>query len=347
MKENAGKRTTLYLEVIRIIALFMIMWNHTYEHGFMQFIYHRQSRLYLVCIALSVICKMGAPLFFMISGALLIEKEESIVDLLKKRILRILLVFVIYKSGYMWYYSIPRTDFLEFLFEGGGAEGEWYLYSYLSFLIILPFLRKLVRQMEQKDFVGIFIIAFLCVGIMPIVEYSTGWKFEDTFNIASLLPWNVFFPLMGYYFGKRISQEQLTGKVVLCWQIAGVVSVLISSQLIAWRIEKDDAFMDGLFHRNLIMIPTIAFFIFMRYFFAKYTPSAKIARLVQEVGATTFGVYLLETVLRDKMEWVAFECVINGMGQYEASFIWIFAAMLVGILIVWILKKIPVVRKLI
>jgi surface polysaccharide O-acyltransferase-like enzyme len=291
---------------------------------------------------------MGAPLFFMISGALLIQKEESIAVLFKKRILRMLLILVIYTIGYMWYFSVPGTEFLKCLIEGKLTEGGWYLYSYLSFLIILPLLRKLVKQMETKDFVGIIIAAVIVVGILPIVEYGTGWELKEEFNLESLFQWNIFYPIMGYYFGKKISEEELTGKKVLCWQIAGILSILISCWLVAWRMEKDATyFQDGAFHKNLIMIPTIAFFIFMRYFFQKHMPNATIARLIQEAGATTFGVYLFDNVLRDKMDWVENKCYMNGMVQIGASFIWILAAMLVGMAIVWVLKKIPIIRKLI
>jgi hypothetical protein len=55
----------------------------------------------------------------------------------------------------------------------------------------------------------------------------------------------------------------------------------------------------------------------------------------------------LEKVLRDKMDWVENKCYMRGVVQIGASFIWILAAMLVGMVIVWVLRRIPVIRKLI
>lgn len=63
MAQKTEKKRIIYLELLRILAVLMIMWNHSYEAGFLLFLQNQQSRFYLFYIALSVLCKAGVPLF--------------------------------------------------------------------------------------------------------------------------------------------------------------------------------------------------------------------------------------------------------------------------------------------
>ncbi|MDE7206696.1 MAG: acyltransferase family protein, partial [Lachnospiraceae bacterium] len=73
------KRNLLHIEFIRIIAAFFVIFNHTGDKGF--FIYSTYDLggfHYWLALAISIVCKISVPLFFMISGALLLEKEYSL-----------------------------------------------------------------------------------------------------------------------------------------------------------------------------------------------------------------------------------------------------------------------------
>ena len=86
-----------YLEVIRILAILMVMYNHS--AAFMSF--SNQSGVeYAISFLFSMVCKGAVPLFFMVSGALLLGKNESGKDLFQKRILRMILVIVIFSFLY-------------------------------------------------------------------------------------------------------------------------------------------------------------------------------------------------------------------------------------------------------
>lgn len=50
-------------------------------------------------MSLSVITKINVPLLFMVSGALLLEKQEDILTVLRKRISRIGMVILLFSFG--------------------------------------------------------------------------------------------------------------------------------------------------------------------------------------------------------------------------------------------------------
>ena len=68
----------LYLEIMRIIAIFFVIFNHTNKMGYLAFMNYSYSDLrYWLYMFVSIFCKFSVPLFFMISGALYLEKEHS------------------------------------------------------------------------------------------------------------------------------------------------------------------------------------------------------------------------------------------------------------------------------
>ena len=91
----SGNQKKTHLELIRLAAIFLVIWNHTRANGFGLYLTSDGVPL-VVGYFLSVYCKIAVPLFLMVSGALLIPKKEGIKELFKKRILRIVLVIVVF-----------------------------------------------------------------------------------------------------------------------------------------------------------------------------------------------------------------------------------------------------------
>ncbi len=69
----------LYLEIIRIIAAVFVVFNHTDSLGYQLYMeFSCDSWRLLVYMIPSICCKVAVPLFFCISGALLLNRDESI-----------------------------------------------------------------------------------------------------------------------------------------------------------------------------------------------------------------------------------------------------------------------------
>ena len=75
-------RKCLDIELMRILAAFFVIFNHTGTTAFFLFpFYDVHTVSYWGCLFLSVFCKFSVPLFFMISGALLLDREEEAVKM--------------------------------------------------------------------------------------------------------------------------------------------------------------------------------------------------------------------------------------------------------------------------
>ncbi len=101
----------LYLEVLRYIAIFFVIYNHTAGNGFLLFVDTEQPQwLYPLNLFISQIDKIAVPIFFMISGSLLLGKNEPISVILKKRVLRMCLVLVGISVFYLFYNDLSLTQ---------------------------------------------------------------------------------------------------------------------------------------------------------------------------------------------------------------------------------------------
>ena len=92
------KNTTreVYLDMIRIVAVFLVIFTHTGDIGSKLYVFGDYGTLRnAIYIMADIIRCINVPLFFMVSGALLLGKKEAYKTLLKKRVLRYAIVFIL------------------------------------------------------------------------------------------------------------------------------------------------------------------------------------------------------------------------------------------------------------
>ena len=83
------KKRILYLDIIKVLALFFVIFNHTDDILISSYMYIR-----IIHNSLFYLSKAAVPLFLMVSGALLMDKNDSITKLIK-RIIRVLIPLII------------------------------------------------------------------------------------------------------------------------------------------------------------------------------------------------------------------------------------------------------------
>ena len=170
-KTEVKQNHYLHMDVLRIIACLMVVFNHTNERGFMRLSSDELgSASFFLDTFMSTVCKAGVPLFFMMSGALLLGREESL-----SRIIRILVDLIVFSLLYFWIdtklvgqeFSLSST--LKMMISSNYWH-LWYLYAYIVFVISLPVLRKLVKGMDESGAKYLFVLAFVYMAVYPILK---------------------------------------------------------------------------------------------------------------------------------------------------------------------------------
>lgn len=338
-----GKKKILYVEILRILAILFVLFNHTKNDGFTHFtLCGSETFAYWFWMFFSVFCKFSVPVFFMISGMMLLGKEESLAELWKKRILKYAIILAIFSLFQYLLKCLPAgravsvREYLLLLYSDGVVEEYWFLYFYLAFLMMLPFLRKIAQNLRFQEFNYLVVLQIVFGGLIPISEYLI-FKGNVTMN-ALVIPSNVlgltvFYPLAGYFLGNKL--KEVTKKTCMLSAALFVVSMGLMMFITDFRIRATGDINDGLetFYNSLQ--PLVAFFVFLmiRKLF-EYTAFPKPAeKLIATAGGSVFGIYLIEKIIREAL-FDVFEFMDARINDFAAVWIYILIVLVVSTFVV-------------
>jgi len=303
------KKKNIDIELMRILAAFFVIFNHTGINGF--FLFSRSdtgSLAFWGNLILSIFCKFSVPLFFMITGALTLQKETtSYKDLYFKKVLKVMLILLIWSfaayrfqvhSGETW---AAADNFFRRFFTTNWNYSHWYLYAHIAVLLSLPILQRIAKALRNKEFMYLFVLAFVYLCVLPVVQYIL-WKEQFTINGDFKIDWicsQIFlYPLLGYFLYRREIVWNKT-KLFLLW-IANIATILLSAYLTYYRAEVTGVLSEPqsqLFHPTFSIINAITIFVTCQYVAKHISVKAFGRRVIESVGGATFGIYLMHLFL--------------------------------------------------
>lgn len=304
-----SKKTT-YIEILRIIAILLVIFNHTLNYGYMHFTtYEVGSAPYWFFMPFSVMTGINTPIFLMISGMLLLGKqEETFSYVLKKRIPKYLVALFLYS---LFYYlcdiefrlnDFSCKDFLTGLYSGTISVPAWFLYLYLAFLLILPVLRKVARNMNGKEFLYIAVIYLVFQALLPILQFLIGGE-QLTVN-TDIRPLPILYmaficPVTGYYLG--VVLKEIKSKQLFIFFFLFVLSVLLTCFMTHYMISTtnrtDPVSIEYFYETTRVFRAAFIFLLIRKVFEGKEIPNS-INNLILLAGSSVFGIYLLEQFFR-------------------------------------------------
>ena len=169
----------VYLEIMRFAAVFFVIFNHTGDQGFLLFTKTPPaSPLYWISLFLSVFCKFSVPLYFMISGALLLPREPDPLPVLfgkriKRQVVVLLVISLIYEL--IRVHQDPGTvfsvkEYLKRTYSSGTGFHLWFIYFYIAFLISLPFLQGIASGLKVHYY-NYMVLICLIFNTVTITDY--------------------------------------------------------------------------------------------------------------------------------------------------------------------------------
>lgn len=255
-------KKSIYLEILRILAIILVVFNHT--DGF--FLYYSTTENPLTwwfSFLGSVICKINVPLFLMISGAVLLEREETVGELFGKRIRRIAVLLILFSLPYYIIDTLrdggrlSLTGFLRGLVEGSIQESFWYLYLYLGLLLLLPLLRRAAMGLRDSELRYLLCLQMILCVAFPVFSGLTGISVSGG---PGQLNYYVAFLLSGYYLGRRLDMETISDR-----QAGGILLLAVLSVAATWGIVRLDYAKLGEYRRECLdfFVPVLASCVFL------------------------------------------------------------------------------------
>lgn len=345
------KEKRLDFEIMRVIAIFLVVFNHTEHRGFSLYLVPGGSGVNnAASLFLAIVCKIAVPLFLMVSGGLLLQREEPISVVMKKRVLRMAVTTVLF-SGILYFFWIrwgyaqePGVfDFIRRVWSEGISEPYWYLYGYTALMLLLPLLRPLVRGLGDSGFVYLGILHIL-MGISVPVGYLLGLGTVNPDFYLPLIEQNLFYFIMGYYLCHRFHWERMTGKKLLAVTLAGALAVGIMFAM-TWLDIARNGESTQFFMNCLLCFPVFAVYALVHQLIEKHPVGEKTGKLISTLGGCVFGTYLIEGILRREL-LPLYNFLEPKIHVLPACLVWVVAVVILGMGITWGIKKLPVFRKL-
>ena len=132
-----------------------------------------------ICNALNSAARMGVPLFFMLSGALLLSDRRTLDPLpfYRRRLRRILPPFLCWDLIYFlegaWLQGLdlsPARFLTELLTLRGSKYHLWFVYKILGIYLLLPFLKRILDHCRRRDAWLLLGVILLQPSILPLVN---------------------------------------------------------------------------------------------------------------------------------------------------------------------------------
>ena len=357
-----------YYDFLRIISILFVIFNHT--DGFHCYLKEGldQGLIQYFHIILSVITKFAVPMFFVITGALLLEKHETVGTILKKRLYRIFIVIITFTtvSYYIKYLSVGNvyslSNFLRGLLNGRlsapGIFSYWFLYAYMGILVVLPFLRVVAKSLNKETFSLLFTLVVIFSVILPILNLLLTFYnikpilFQNTFmqNITYFTSTSIFYVLLGYYLDKKINILKLnrTHLILLIAMFTLAVAIALFATFLDSKIHN------GKFSQKYLSC-TMPFIIVSLFLFVKkisyVLPHNKFfVKTILTMGPLVFFVYLFDGPLKFciyKSLYNTLEKIAPNISNYTViySLFWVITSLSVSSVICFYLRKSPRIRK--
>lgn len=198
-----------YFDYLKVLAFFSVVLIHNTMPISPFALKFNPSLLsdYFTSFAIYKMTLFAVPCFFIMSGAMLLNPSKSF-NLLKtlKRlypplIFWIVVSFIALQFIFNTDVNLKKTLFLSLFIskQGWAVHHLWYIYTLIGFVLIVPFLRKIVATATKKDYIYLVSLFLVFIGLVDFINYfHLIHKFKINFAPPLITKYSIYF-ILGYY----------------------------------------------------------------------------------------------------------------------------------------------------
>ncbi len=351
MAEAGGKKFIYWADLIRVVAIYLVVMVHV--SGQLLNAWGQVSLAqWLLADVYGALARVSVPLFFMISGYLLLPRSEDLRTFYSKRMTRLLIPFLVWSLIYLAWYcgGHPNTcspDLIQrLLFVQGTYYHLWFLYSLVSIYLALPLLRLMIQPEPNRK------ILWYLIGLWLVFQPGATllraiWKFQINIS-APLATGFVCYFFLGYLLGEL----ELTRRRIRLAALVLVISVgvtVLGTYLLTARDGEYNGFFYDFASYNVFLASAAIFLLLRQISGAGFLSSDRMHSASRILAEATFGIYLVHVLVIEILFYAIPSVPVN---SFMGSALWSipFVCTLVfglSFLIVHGLQQIPLVRRIV
>jgi surface polysaccharide O-acyltransferase-like enzyme len=339
MKE--GDHLIQYANALRALAIMAVVMIHVVA----SLIAVDISKTWWLANVIESFARWSVPVFVMVSGALLLGKDEPLSVFLQKRASKIIIPFLFW----ILFYELlkVRTDIDMFslktaivnIYTDKTFYHLWFLYMIVGIYLITPIFRPIAQNSKLLIY---FIIVWLLLRVENLIFYFT--SMHTGFKLGMFLGFTGYF-LLGYLLAKH----KLSKKVTALIYIGGVVGLLITIFGTYFSTASKgvlDIYWYDYLSLNTILVSAAIFVLFKQNFNFN-------VGFVSSFAAASFGIYLIHPFFLVFYKSLIFQNIF-GFALHSKTIHVLFGVPVTFVVVtlssylaVLILQKIPIVNKIV
>jgi surface polysaccharide O-acyltransferase-like enzyme len=343
LSKPARRPIVYWADLIRVLAIYLVVIIHTSGQltnawGTVPLAQWVMADVY------GGIARVGVPLFFMLSGYLLLPRTESLRDFYGKRVLKIVIPFVVWSIIYISIDCAGKPGVCTFSYLRPYILLQksffhlWFLYTLLGIYLVMPALRLMIRPgMSTTVLWYLLVLWMLFQPVRTLMDQFLHWDLNINSQLSvGFLPY--FF--LGYLLGEiPLTRRRLTLAAILF--AASALVVIVGTYLMTRSSGRFNGYFYDYLTIGVIPETAAAFLLLRRLSDVGFLASERFHTLMRTVAGSTFGLYLVHVLILWGLQWLHIDTFI-GFALWSVPFI-ATLVFVIAYFVARLLQKIPVV----
>lgn len=285
------------LEVLRVVSCIMVVVIHVanyYSRGYGLGEVNNASYIF------SIICNVGSriavPIFFMISGSLLVD-ETLLIKKSLRRVGNTLWSLVVWSAiYYIWnYFYRDRLYDFRLIFAEPVKAHLWFLYAIIGMYLVLPFLQNMFKNMQDilmRYFAALWFLFLTIEYVLALCELPVSYNIPLVGNSCYL-----GYFVLGYIVKGTIKKVPISTKTCYVGAVLCLATVIIFTYICT---VLQGSHYDRLFQYRNILIAIPSALIFYDALKNEHRPyKEKTKKVLSFLSRHSFNIYLCHVIFLD------------------------------------------------
>lgn len=360
------KNREAYFDQLRVLAILSIVCCHV-SAGFITQNTNLmlQNKTFYATLLVNSGRFIGVPLFVMLSGALLINKNYSLSTFIKKRFNRVFVPFlfwvVIFILFSVFVLNVDLTSDLVFKIFFGlkGSMGTilWFIWMLMIVYVAIFIINKLLEYAKSKSYENKCINILVILSLICYVAYNLSpVSYEMISYYCMFIPYAIF----GYYLTHaeftNISNFNISAKMIVrSTFVLSIAFYIYFVGTVYFKSIAQNKFFSGSYFDLAVIIFNFSIILFFRYlpksggFISRkvnaFLTSDSIGKAILSMSMCSYGIYFIHTLILKYLELIYLYSV--KYFYYPAFWIPILVVVIFASswIVIWIMSKIPYLGK--
>ncbi|MDT3393875.1 MAG: acyltransferase, partial [Bacillota bacterium] len=296
------KQRVYFMDCLNIVAIMAVILLHTSGTVFS----YRMDNHWLLAVLMQVIFIWAVPIFFMLSGANLLNYSEryDTKTFFKKRWARVVVPFIFWSI--VWYLYTAQQNkqglsvikFIDNFLSGSITPTFWFFYDIIAFYLAVPFLTKLFT-VANKD--SLKYLLCLMLGVQSLLAYFLGIFHQHIFSLFTHIPlvsnqYFIFFCLG--WFLKNTNDFQRRKKLIYFLGIISVIAMFLLTVFLSYNQGRLDDAGFQLFGLPVVLLTLSIWLLCESMFQSKFILAhGNFIKILRELSAASLGIYCIHLFL--------------------------------------------------